>query len=72
AFYLFPRLKGIEIPSKDLVMKMIKEIGVAVVPGSAFGKLGEGCIRISYATSIDKVEEGARRITKFLTITAKS
>lgn len=72
AFYLFPRVKGINIPSKDLAMKMIKEIGVAVVPGSAFGRLGEGCIRISYATSIDRVEEGAKRITGYLRSVAKS
>ncbi len=72
AFYLFPRLKGVNTPSKDLVMRMIKEIGVAVVPGSAFGRLGEGCIRISYATSIDKVEEGAYRITRFLKSISKS
>jgi aspartate/methionine/tyrosine aminotransferase len=51
---------------------MIKEIGVAVVPGSAFGSLGEGCIRISYAASLDKVEEGARRIVRFLDSAAKS
>jgi aminotransferase len=72
AFYLFPRLKGVNVPSKDLVMRMIKEIGVAVVPGSAFGSLGEGCIRISYAASLDKVEEGARRIVRFLDSAAKS
>ena len=71
AFYLFPRIRGINIPSKDLVMQMIKEIGVAVVPGSAFGRLGEGCIRISYANSIDKVEEGARRIVDFLEAASK-
>jgi len=66
AFYLFPRVKNVNAPSKDLVMRMIREISVAVVPGSAFGRFGEGCIRISYATSIDKVEEGARRIVRFL------
>lgn len=71
AFYLFPRLKGVNVRSKDLVMRMIQEIGVAVVPGSAFGQLGEGCIRISYAASIDKVEEGAKRITNFLNSIAK-
>lgn len=71
AFYLFPRLKGVNSSSKDLVMRMIKEIGVAVVPGSAFGSFGEGCIRISYATSIDKVEEGAKRIVRFIDSLAK-
>lgn len=66
AFYLFPRIRGVKAPSKDLVMQMIRESGVAVVPGSAFGRLGEGCIRISYATSIHRVEEGAKRIVRFL------
>jgi len=72
AFYLFPKVKSINTPSKDLVMRMISEIGVAVVPGSAFGRFGEGCIRISYATSIDKVEEGARRIVRFLDSAVKN
>jgi aspartate/methionine/tyrosine aminotransferase len=71
AFYLFPRLKGVNSSSKDLVMRMIREIGVAVVPGSAFGSLGEGYVRISYATSMEKVEEGARRIVRFLDYLAK-
>ncbi len=53
AFYLFPRIEGIDLPSKDLVIRLVNEEKVAVVPGSAFGRLGEGHIRISYATSIE-------------------
>jgi len=38
---------------------------VACVPGSAFGPSGEGYLRCSYATAIDKVEEAVRRIARF-------
>ena len=39
---------------------------VAVVPGSAFGGSGEGFIRISFATSVEKILEGIKRIKRFL------
>lgn len=39
---------------------------VAVVPGSVFGESGEGHVRCSYATSVQKLEEAMRRIDRFL------
>ncbi len=69
AFYAFPNVSGIlgrkgpdgEIKdSSDLAMYLLEEARVALVPGSAFGK--EGFLRISYATSMENIEEGIRRI----------
>ena len=51
AFYAFPNIQGTGFTSKDLAMKIIDEAHVAVVPGSAFGKEGEGYLRLAYANS---------------------
>jgi aminotransferase len=40
---------------------------VAVVPGSAFGRSGEGHVRASYATSLPNIEEALNRMERFLT-----
>ncbi len=69
AFYAFPNVSGIlgrKGPdgvikdSSELAMYLLEKARVALVPGSAFGK--EGFLRISYATSMENIEEGLRRI----------
>jgi len=69
AFYLFPEVKQwMETKecatSEDLCMKMLREIGVATVPGSAFGQ--ENCIRLSYANSMDNLEKAFEKIQTWL------
>ena len=66
SFYLFPsiRLSKRFLSSEEFCMHLIKEGGVGTVHGSAFGK--EGYIRISYATSIENLEEAINRIQKIL------
>lgn len=61
AFYIFPEY-DYDVPSEHLAELLLKEAGVAVTPGSAFGPSGEGHIRISYAASDRNIEEGIRRI----------
>jgi aminotransferase len=39
---------------------------VAIVPGSAFGKCGEGHVRISYAASLENIQEAMRRLKEFV------
>jgi aminotransferase len=46
--------------------RLLQEEKVAVVPGSAFGKGGEGFVRCSYATSYEKIEEALYRIRRFV------
>lgn len=64
AFYVFPNvsyyIRGDISNDVDFVSYLIEEAKVAVVPGSAFGK--EGYIRMSYATSMDNIKEGIKRI----------
>ena len=68
AFYVFPNIsayiKGDIKNDIDFTTFLLEEAKVAVVPGSAFGK--EGYIRLSYATSMDNLKEGMRRIKEAL------
>jgi len=57
AFYVFPNVKKLGQPSLDLCERLLKEKGVAAVPGSGFGPFGEGHIRFSYATSPEIIKE---------------
>jgi aspartate aminotransferase len=71
AFYVFPDVSSHfddRMPdSIAFCQTLLEECHVGTVPGSAFGM--EGHIRISYATSLDKLREGCGRIHKFLTRT---
>jgi aminotransferase len=64
AFYLFPDISSTGLSSEDFAMKLLKEYSVACVPGPAFGKCGEGFVRISYATGMDKLQLAAKRIAE--------
>ncbi|MEA5007426.1 pyridoxal phosphate-dependent aminotransferase [Clostridium tyrobutyricum] len=66
AFYMFPSIKKFNIKSDKFCEVLLKEAKVAIVPGSAFGKGGEGYIRISYASNIDKLKSAADRIEKWI------
>jgi len=41
---------------------MLYEGGVAALPGTSFGEMGKGFIRLSYANSVEQIEEGVRRM----------
>jgi aminotransferase len=49
-------------PPWDFAKYLVKEHKVAVVPGSIFGKAGEGYVRLSFAASMDQLKEGIARI----------
>ncbi|WP_323676374.1 aminotransferase class I/II-fold pyridoxal phosphate-dependent enzyme [Halorubellus sp. PRR65] len=65
AFYAFP-----EVPTDQtgdaFAEDLLKEEGVAVVPGSVFGTGGEGHLRVSYATGLDELREATDRLERFL------
>jgi len=50
--------------SADLAQALLTDAHVAVTPGEAFD--APGCLRISYATSIERLREGISRILEFL------
>lgn len=66
AFYLFPSIEKYNMSSFEFSLKMVKEAGVAVVPGSAFSTLGEGYVRLSYAYTMETLEQAMDRMEKFL------
>jgi aspartate/methionine/tyrosine aminotransferase len=63
-FYTFPNIKSFGLSSWDLAKYLVKEHKVAVVPGSIFGKGGEGYVRLSFAASIEQLKEGIARIKR--------
>ena len=62
AFYAFPNIKYTNYQSSQLANLILEEAGVALLPGSAFGKQGEGYLRLSFATSIANIKEGLSRL----------
>lgn len=66
AFYMFPDITPTGMTSEEFATKLFQEYSVAVVPGSVFGKGGEGHIRCCYATSIDKIKIALERIRDFV------
>lgn len=66
AFYVFPSIQKTGLTSTDFAEKLLEEENVAVVPGVAFGKSGEGFIRCSYAYSVQNITEALTRIERFV------
>ena len=62
AFYLFVNAKELGMTSEALCKYLLEEAKIATVPGSAFGKQGEGYLRISYACSYERLVEGVERL----------
>ena len=62
AFYMFPDITSTHMTSEEFATRLFQEYSVAVVPGSVFGKGGEGHIRCCYATAIDKIKIALERI----------
>jgi aspartate/methionine/tyrosine aminotransferase len=52
--------------SRKFAFELIEKAGVAVIPGDAFGELGEGFVRIALVQPSNVLAEAAKRINKFL------
>lgn len=66
AFYLFPSIKSTGMTSDEFCEKLLSEKHVAAIPGSAFGKCGEGFIRVSYCNSLRNLQKACELIAEFL------
>jgi aspartate/methionine/tyrosine aminotransferase len=66
AFYAFPNITGTGKSAGELQDHLLNEVGVATVAGTAFGALGEGYIRFSYASSLENIQEALRRVRTLL------
>lgn len=68
AFYAFPSIAHTGLKSEDFALQLLREVGVAAVPGHVFGAGGEGYIRCSYAASLQKLTEALERIEDFMKV----
>ena len=66
AFYAFPSIESSGLSSQEFAEQLLKQEGVAVVPGDVFGESGEGHIRCSYASSIEQLQEAIKRMKRFM------
>jgi len=72
AFYAFINFADSELgkkcggSSEDFSKKTLEKAKVAFIPGSEFGKMGEGFVRMSYATSMKNIDEGLKRVEKII------
>jgi aminotransferase len=72
AFYIFPSIKKFNMQSEDFCEKLLNEGKLACVPGTAFGALGEGYMRISYCYSDEILKEAFDRLESFLKLNFKN
>jgi aspartate/methionine/tyrosine aminotransferase len=66
AFYAFPNVSALPLGADALADRLLEEAGVALLSGTAFGAAGEGHLRLSYATSRERLAEGLARMGAFL------
>ena len=65
AFYLFPKIEGVS-DSFEFCRRLLEEEKVGLAPGVAFGRGGEGSIRICYAADRSVLEPAMEKLSRFL------
>jgi len=68
AFYVLANARRFTADSVRFAYELLEACHVAVTPGAAFGANAEGYLRFSYASSVDRIREGLRRIGAFLAV----
>lgn len=66
AFYVLANARRWSPDSTRLAFELLEDAHVAVTPGAAFGSNAEGFLRFSYASSVERIQEGIRRLGRFL------
>ena len=66
AFYVFPSIRNTGITSQEFQERALPEAGLALLGGHSFGKYGEGYLRLSYANSLENLQEALRRLEEFI------
>ena len=66
AFYAFPNVGRFGLTSEEFCQRLLNDFRCAIVPGTAFGDNGEGFARISYAYSINHIDQALERIEAFI------
>lgn len=71
SFYAFANIKALGVSSEQFAEDLVKHARVVVVPGSAFGSMGEGYFRTVFANSDENLKEAVRRIDEYVRKTYK-
>ncbi len=66
AFYIFPEIGKFGLSSEEFCNRLLQEQHCAIVPGNAFGDIGEGFARISYAYSTKHITQALERMESFI------
>jgi aspartate/methionine/tyrosine aminotransferase len=66
AFYVFPNVKSFGRSSDELANYLLQEAGVCVLPGTSFGQMGEGYLRLCYSNSIEAIKKALEKIKEAL------
>ncbi len=62
AFYVFPSVRELGVPSKVVEERLLERAGVACLSGTAFGRYGDGYLRFSYATSVENIQRALEAV----------
>ena len=66
AFYIMADVSPRGLPSREFAFELLRQRGVSVAPGTAFGQVASDAVRISLASSESDLEEGVGRLAKFV------
>ena len=66
AFYIMADVSPAGLPSRDFAFTLLRERGVSVAPGTAFGEVAGGAVRISLASSDSDLRAGVGRLAEFV------
>ena len=66
SFFVFPNVKGTGMNGEQFTEKCLKEAGVAMIPGTAFGKFAVDNVRFNFATSRENISKAIEKIDKIL------
>ncbi|MFW6151394.1 MAG: aminotransferase class I/II-fold pyridoxal phosphate-dependent enzyme, partial [Verrucomicrobiota bacterium] len=64
--YAFPYIGHTGMTSQEFSLGLLEKENVACVPGTAFGPAGEGFLRCSFATDMEKIKEAMKRLSNFV------
>ena len=64
AFYAFPNVSQLPMTAEKLSDYLLETVGVATLPGSAFGSIAKNHLRMCFATSVENLEKAIDRIEK--------
>jgi aspartate/methionine/tyrosine aminotransferase len=66
SFFVFPNVKETGMNGEKFTEKCLQEAGVAMIPGSAFGKFAASNVRFNFATSRENISKAIEKIDKIL------